>query len=87
MLSCKELTELITDYVEGRLSLMQRMRFKLHLGLCRDCREYLRQMRLTVRTLGRLPEESLTPAIREKLLEQFNDWCSEKIPFGSNSVG
>jgi len=77
MLTCKELTELITDYLEGRLSLTQHLRFQFHLGLCRDCRAYLRQMWLTVRTLRRLPEESLSPAMREKLLEQFKDWCGQ----------
>ena len=71
ILTCKELTELITDYLEGRLSLVQRLRFQLHLGLCRLCRAYIRQVRLTVRILRRLPEESLSPAMREMLLQQF----------------
>jgi len=86
MLTCKELTELVTDYLEGRLSLIQRLRLQLHLGLCRHCRAYLRQMRLTVGTLGRLPEEPLSPAMRERLLEQFRDWCGQNIVSGSGSA-
>jgi hypothetical protein len=37
---------------------------KGHLALCEDCREYVEQMRVTLRALGRLPEESLSPAAR-----------------------
>src|SRR5437868_5049440 len=55
-MSCKEITELVTDYVEGRLSLGQRFRFQFHLGTCRHCRAFLRQMRTTIRLTGRLPD-------------------------------
>lgn len=74
MLSCKELTELVTDYLEERLSFMQRTRFQLHLGMCRHCRRYLRQMRLTVRTLGTLPEEPIAADVREELMKRFRSW-------------
>ena len=59
MLSCQEMTEVITDYLEGRMSLMQRMSFQMHVGMCRQCRAYLRQVKVTVRTLGHLPEEAV----------------------------
>jgi predicted anti-sigma-YlaC factor YlaD len=52
MLTCRELTELITDYLEDRRSFGQRLRFEMHLGLCGDCRAYLRQMKQTIATLG-----------------------------------
>ncbi len=52
MLTCQELTELITDYLEGRVSFMDRVRFRLHIGMCRHCRAYLDQMKQTIRTLG-----------------------------------
>lgn len=71
MLTCQELTELVTDYLEGRLSLMQRVQFHLHVGMCRHCRAYLRQMRMTVRTLGHLPDEPIPPGMRDELLERF----------------
>lgn len=74
MLTCKELTELVTEYVEGRQSFVDRMRFELHLGMCRHCRAYLRQMRVTIDTIGHLPEESIRPEIREQLLARFRDW-------------
>lgn len=74
MLTCRELTELITDYLEGRMPLMQRLRFQLHLGMCRHCRAYLRQMRATVRTLGMILAEPPPPEVRDELLLRFRNW-------------
>ena len=71
---CRELVELITDYLEDRLSPVDRARFEAHLAECEACRTYLEQFRQTIRTLGRLPEESLSPAAREALLTAFRGW-------------
>jgi anti-sigma factor RsiW len=73
-MSCRELVELITEYLENRLSLVDRARFEAHLADCELCRLYLEQFRQTIRTLGRLPEESLPLAAREALLAAFRGW-------------
>lgn len=74
MLSCRDLTELMTDYVEGKMSLGQRLRFQMHLGMCTPCRAYLRQMRLTITTLGKLPAEPVPEDVRRELLQRFQGW-------------
>jgi anti-sigma factor RsiW len=73
-LPCQELVELVTDYVEGRLASSTRLRFEAHLAQCSGCRTYLEQMRQTIRTLGRLPAESIEPEARDRLLDVFRDW-------------
>ena len=73
-MTCRELTELVTDYVERRLSWRQRLQMELHLGMCRDCRAYLHQMGETIRTLGELPPDPVHPEVRAKLLDRFRDW-------------
>ena len=73
-MTCRELVELVSDYLEDRLGADERERFEGHLAVCEDCREYVEQMRETVRALGRLPEESLSPAARHGLLEAFRTW-------------
>jgi len=78
MLTCRELTEVVTDYLEGRMGLADRLRFHLHLGMCRHCRAYLRQMKVTARTLGRLSEPSLPPELRDELLRRFEGWKSAR---------
>jgi anti-sigma factor RsiW len=71
---CRELVELITDYLEDRLPPHDRARFDAHLAECDACRTYLEQFRQTIRTLGRLPEESLSSEARGALLTAFRDW-------------
>jgi predicted anti-sigma-YlaC factor YlaD len=73
-MTCKELVELVTEYLEGTLSALDCARFEEHLAECPGCRTYLQQMRQTIRVLGRLPEESLSPDSREELLRAFRTW-------------
>jgi hypothetical protein len=73
-LSCRELVELVTEYLEGRLPLEERTRFELHLGCCDLCRAYLRQMRQVLETTRELGEESMAPEARGALLTAFRDW-------------
>ena len=71
---CRELVELITDYLEDRLLPVDRVRFEAHLAECEACRMYLDQFRQTIRVLGRLPEESLSTDARNTLLAAFRGW-------------
>ena len=71
---CRELVEVITDYLEDRLSPVDRARFEAHLAECEACRTYLEQFRRTIRALGRLPEESLSPEVRNALIDAFRGW-------------
>ena len=71
---CRELVELISDYLEDRLSPIDRARFEAHLAECEACRTYLEQFRQTIRVLGRLPDESLSPEAQNALLNAFRGW-------------
>lgn len=73
MLSCKELTELATDYLEGDLRWRDRLRVQAHLWMCRHCRKYLDQMRKVIGLLRRLPAEPAPPKLLENLLPQFRE--------------
>jgi anti-sigma factor RsiW len=73
-MSCRELVELVTDYLEGNMSAGDRGRFEAHLEICPFCATYLEQMRQTVAVVGELKEESIDPQAREQLLAAFRDW-------------
>ena len=73
-LSCKELVELVTEYLENSLPLSEKAQFEAHLALCPGCRTYLDQMRQTVTAVGHVTEDSLEPATRETLLALFRNW-------------
>ena len=77
-LTCKELTEAVTDYLEGALTFTERIRFQMHLGTCLGCRRYLRQMKQTIRTLGKLPEKPIPPDVREELMRRFRTWKTQR---------
>jgi anti-sigma factor RsiW len=78
-LTCQEVVEAITDYLEGTMGGDERRRFDAHLAECYHCVRYLEQMRYTLAALGRLDEESLSPAFRDRLLESFRGWRGRKV--------
>lgn len=73
-ISCKEIVELVTDYLESAMSEPERARFEHHLSSCRGCVNYLDQMRETIRLTGTLTEDSLSLATKANLLTAFRDW-------------
>ncbi len=77
-LSCNELVELVTEYLEGSLPETDQVRFEEHLQLCEPCRIYLQHMRQTIRTLGRLPEEAISEHAKQVLLHAFRNWKKNK---------
>jgi anti-sigma factor RsiW len=70
-LACKELVEIITDYLQGTLPERERARFDAHLMTCAPCREYVAEMHTTLRLTGRLTVESISPSTRDQLLQAF----------------
>ena len=73
-MSCQELVELVTEYFEGELSWRQRRRFDKHISGCPWCQRYVEQMGLTIKIVGRLDAESISPHAREELMHAFSDW-------------
>jgi anti-sigma factor RsiW len=73
-LVCREVVELVTDYLEGALSRDERRRFEAHLADCPHCTEYLAQIQATIRLTGRLEPDDLTAEMREDLGELYRRW-------------
>jgi anti-sigma factor RsiW len=76
-LVCRQVVELVSDYLEGALPRSERRRFEAHLAGCEHCTEYLEQMRATIRLTGRLTPEDLTPHMREEFSALYRRWRSE----------
>lgn len=72
--TCNELVELVTDYLDGALSRRDRARFEAHIAACTNCREYLAQFQQTIALTGMLREDDLDPVARDTLLAQFSEW-------------
>ena len=73
-LSCQELVELVTDYLEGALPAELHDRFERHIAHCSGCQAYLEQMRVTIRVTGSLTPEALSPEAERALLDAFRGW-------------
>jgi len=67
-LTCRELVELVTDYLEDALPPSERARFDLHLDVCAHCRDHVEQLRTTVALAGRLRPSDLGPEAQAALL-------------------
>jgi anti-sigma factor RsiW len=72
-LTCQELVELVTDYLEGALPPADRARFEAHLADCPGCDAYLRQMRATLELVGATGALQSRPEL-SPLLEAFRAW-------------
>jgi anti-sigma factor RsiW len=76
-LSCLELVELVTAYLEGTLPAGARKRFEAHLAECDGCTTYLEQMRTTIRLSGALRVEDVSQQAERVLLLAFREWQRE----------
>jgi len=73
-ITCREIVEIVNDYVEGVLSPDEREAVELHLNLCDGCTDYLEQLRLSIALTGELPADSLSPELEEELCVAFRSF-------------
>jgi predicted anti-sigma-YlaC factor YlaD len=70
-ITCTEVVEVVTDYLEGSVDDGLRAEIEAHLALCPGCDAYLDQMRETIRVMGHVPVESLSDTARDELMNAF----------------
>jgi anti-sigma factor RsiW len=73
-MNCRQVVELMTDYIEGTLAPAERARFEEHIAGCDGCTAYLDQMRITRRIVGRLADVPMPQSVERELLEAFRNW-------------
>jgi anti-sigma factor RsiW len=73
-MSCQELVELVTEYLEGAMPAADRARFDAHLALCPPCVEYVAQIERTVVVVGATWRDVEDDPRTAELLELFRDW-------------
>jgi anti-sigma factor RsiW len=72
-LPCNDFVELATGYLEGSLSLEQRLVVERHLAFCAPCVDYLEQMRAVIAATGKLREEDVPEPVMDTLVHAFRD--------------
>jgi anti-sigma factor RsiW len=73
-MSCREVVDLLTDYLEDALEPATRERVDEHLATCPECMAYVAQMRTTIGLLGRLREDDVPEPVLDELVRAFRDW-------------
>ena len=68
---CRELVELVSDYLDGALSPAARAAVERHLAGCDDCDGYVAQVRRMLDLTRALPPEPVSPALVERLAAEF----------------
>ena len=74
VLSCREIVELVTDYLEGDLDADVTTALETHLDICPGCAQYVEQIRETVATLGDVSSDNLSTEAQAGLLEAFRQF-------------
>ncbi|MBK8026804.1 MAG: zf-HC2 domain-containing protein [Chloroflexi bacterium] len=73
-MTCEEMVELVTNYLEGTLPAADHLRFESHIAECQGCHHYLDQMRKTIDLTGRIADDTLVSVVRDTFLRLFRDW-------------
>jgi anti-sigma factor RsiW len=76
--NCRQVVELMTDYLDGALAAEDRVRFEEHIAGCDGCQAYLAQLKATREVVGRLAEESVPKTIEDELVKAFRDWTGRR---------
>lgn len=77
-LTCREVVELMTAYLEGELPPAEASRVEAHVADCEGCETVVEELRDTIRLTGMLTEDALSPAQRDTLLGAFRGWVAER---------
>ncbi|HEY1278044.1 MAG TPA: zf-HC2 domain-containing protein [Acidimicrobiales bacterium] len=72
--TCREVLDLLTDFLESALPAPLHARVQRHLADCDDCERHLDQLRATIQALGGLAEDEVAPEVRDQLLNAFRSW-------------
>ena len=72
-LTCAQMVELVTAYLEQRLPDVELEVFEEHLVFCDGCSTYLDQVRATIAAAGKLRSEDIPAGLRQQLLETFRE--------------
>jgi predicted anti-sigma-YlaC factor YlaD len=84
-LTCQEVVELVTDYLENVLLPETRKRLEEHVDNCPGCASYIEQIQLTIGMLRQLADEPVFPTMKQELLQRFRNWKKDASSQGVDS--
>jgi anti-sigma factor RsiW len=79
-MTCRELVELLIDFVSDELPEENRQRIEQHLSRCPPCEAYLASYRTTIRLTRQLPCEPIPPELKARLIAALTEIRQEQSP-------
>ncbi|HEV8549464.1 MAG TPA: zf-HC2 domain-containing protein [Polyangiaceae bacterium] len=79
-LVCKEVVELVNEYLSHRLDEQARRAFDAHLETCPPCTTYLEQMKAVLNVAGSLGSAPVAEDVEQELLALFGSWRDKNVP-------
>jgi anti-sigma factor RsiW len=77
-LTCQQVVELVTEYLDGVMEPARRARFEAHLDGCDGCTAYLEQFRTTIAVVGSLAVSDIPAPVKSELLSAFRHWADDR---------
>ena len=72
-MTCRELSELLLDFLAGELDAEQCQHIRAHLDCCKPCVTYMETYQITVRLSRQLPAAELPAALVKRLEEALKE--------------
>lgn len=73
MFDCKDVSEQTNNYIDGEVSLILRIRFMLHLFICKSCRAYIQQIRNTIMAISILEPKEKDDTDKSALVKTLHE--------------
>lgn len=70
MMTCEQITRAAGEFLERRLRFRERLQFLMHVAMCKGCRNYVDQFRITLMALRAVPRTTVAE-VSPELLEHF----------------
>jgi len=78
MRSCKEVSRLASDRMDRKLTLRERMAFRMHLLMCRNCLRYARQLAILRQATDKLRSKG-RPSDPERLSDEARQRIAQRV--------
>lgn len=74
--TCREVVELVTEYLDGAMRPEDRTTLELHLNFCDGCATFLEQIRTSAALAGSVTPDQIPDDVAEALRTAFREWRS-----------
>lgn len=79
MLMCRELAGIASDYIDGELSTGRKLSVKMHLMMCRHCRAFIGNLRMSTELIS----QHSSARVEETVIDRINERVSQALSIRS----